>query len=196
MMGISVRALHVPRPVDPVWRAESPVLEGVSRLEPGRGLCYPNSSMEDVPVKMRMTCVAVSVLLMGVAMGGCARAARDTTGFAVVETATVNADMPATWQAAKAALRELDLDIYTRDKRGTFVAYDESKFRFWVLTPKRTQYTITLDRVASETTKVTVETIRQVYGSTLLTYPDWHDRKAEDSGQAKEILAALQGKLS
>ncbi|MCP4644171.1 MAG: hypothetical protein GY851_27260 [bacterium] len=138
----------------------------------------------------------LSALLVVVLGGGCARAALDTAGFQMVDDATFKAPMEDTWQAAKSVLREMDLELYTRDKRGRFVAYTPMKRKYVVLTPQRNQLNVTLEAVGSETTKVSVETMRQVYGVTLLTYPDWHDRKTTDNRMAQEFLAALKTKMS
>lgn len=129
-----------------------------------------------------------------VAGAGCARAAKDTTGFALENTITVKAPFEETWQAVKSVLREQDMDLYTRDKRGTFVAYGKMHRRW--LQPTRTKYTVEVGRVSANETRVFIETIKQVYGVTLLTYPDWHDRKAKDNGAAAAILDAVQAKLS
>ena len=137
-----------------------------------------------------------STLIVVVALVGCARAARDTSGFAMADSATVDASFMDTWQTTKAVLREMDLNLYTRDKRGVFVAYSGMKRRHHIGTPHRTQLTITLEEVSGEATKITIETIRQVYGVTLLTYPDWHDRQTTDNETALAILEAIQGKLS
>ena len=137
-----------------------------------------------------MRTLSILLALVIVAGAGCARAARDTTGFTHRESITVNADFMETWETTRSLLRELNFDIYTRDKRGIFVAFtDES--RYW-LVPNRTQHTIILEELSPASTRVTVETVNQVYGVTLLTYPDWHDRPARDPEEAVSLLQALQ----
>ena len=132
-------------------------------------------------------------LALVIALAGCASAARDTSGFAITDDATVNAPFDKAWQLTKAVLREQNLDIYTRDKRGFFVAFTPSK-RHWRLVPHRQKYTITLEEVSATATHISIETVNQVYGVTLLTYPDWHDRKATNDAEAKAILKAVQAK--
>jgi hypothetical protein len=127
-------------------------------------------------------------------LAGCARAARDTTGFADEQSITVNAPFEDTWQTVKTVLREQGYELYTRDKRGVFVAYTPMKRR--LIQPQRTQYTITLADVTSTQTTVHVETIAQIYGVTLLTYPDWHDRPVRNTEGAAAILSAVQTRLS
>jgi hypothetical protein len=122
---------------------------------------------------------------------GCARAARDTTGFEMVDSVTVDAPLMDVWQTTKTVLREKELQIYTRDKRGVFVAYTPSEKRFF-LKPERTRYTITLEENPGDDTKVTVETIQQAFGVTLLTYPGWHDRKTMDNAMTLAILDAVK----
>jgi hypothetical protein len=135
--------------------------------------------------------LAVALSLPVVSMG-CARAKLNTTGFAIVDTITVNKPLDETWQDAKAVLREMELDIYTRDKRGEFVAYTPMKRHFYVFTPHRTQLSIRMEAVTSNSTSVTIETVDQVYGVTPLTYPDWHDRKTADNEEALSLLEALR----
>ncbi len=125
---------------------------------------------------------------------GCARTARDTTGFAVNDNATVNLPFNEAWQQAKAVLREKGYEIYTRDKRGVFVAFSGSNRK--LLQYHRTKLTVSLESVSDSATQVTVETLRQVYGVTLLTYPGWHDRKTQNHTATQEILKAIEAKAS
>lgn len=126
---------------------------------------------------------------------GCARAARDTTGFAQEQSLSVNAPFEQTWQAVKTVLREQGLELYTRDKRGVFVAYTPMK-RTLFIQPHRTQFTIEITEVSSSESTVYVEAVNQVYGVTLLTYPGWHDRPAKDPAGAQTILSAVQAEIS
>ena len=143
-------------------------------------------------MRQRYFWVVMVALVLAVA-GGCARAARDTTGFAITDTATLNTNLDDAWQATKAVLRERELDIYTRDKRGVFVAYSEMKRRA-LLVPHRTKYTIVLESLTDETTRVEIETVKQVYGVTLLTHPNWHDRQTTDNSVALTILEDLKAR--
>jgi len=131
--------------------------------------------------------------IVSVTAGGCARAARNSESFTVTDTATVNLPKDQAWQLTKEVLREHDFDLYTRDKRGVFVAFSKMK-RNLFLVPSRTKYTVTLETADNSTTQVTVETVNQVFGVTLLTYPGWFDRKTTDHSRAQEIIQALQGK--
>lgn len=137
--------------------------------------------------------LAGAVLISGL-LGGCARAKRDTTGFAMNNSANIAAGFEDTWQAVKAVLREGGYELYTRDKRGTFVAYTKEKRR--LLQPQRVKYTINLTPVTETETEVEIEAVKQVYGVTLLTYPDWHDRKLEEDAGVQTILETLQAKVS
>lgn len=136
--------------------------------------------------------VAAMALL---AAAGCARTARDTTGFSITEVKTVNAPFEETWQAVKSVLREKDFDIYTRDKRGIFVAFSKMR-RNLVLTPHRTKYTLCIETVSDNATQLTAEAVKQVYGVTLLTYPGWHDRKLTDNTELQDIVQAVEAKVS
>jgi hypothetical protein len=133
-------------------------------------------------------CVCAAVLT------GCARSARSTAGFALVESASVDAPLPQAWQATKDALLELDFEVYTRDKRGYFEAYSDQS-RTW-LTPARVKHVIVLEEQSPERTRVAIESVRQVYGVTLLTYPGWHDRKTDDNALAVELLDAIKNRLT
>lgn len=138
--------------------------------------------------------LSYSLLLILLAYGGCARAARDTSGFAMVDSIVADALQEQVWQAARDVLREMNFDIYTRDKRGVFVAYSEVKRHR--LVPHRTKYTLTLEPLTSVVTRrVTIETVDQVHGVTLLTYPGWHDRKTTDNSRAIQVLEALRARL-
>lgn len=145
---------------------------------------------------MRLANLLAYVLLAAglLHVAGCARAARDTTGFAKSESITVEAPFEETWQTVKLVLQERDLEIYTRDKRGLFVAYESKGRRLFV--PRRTKYTIELRDVSEFTTAIHVEALREVYGVTLLTYPDWHARQTPDDTAAAAILEAVQAKLA
>lgn len=132
--------------------------------------------------------------LLCLALAGCARTAKDTSGFAVSNSTVVQAGFDETWQAVKSVLREQDYNIYTRDKRGTFVAYSGEK-RSW-FQPKRVKYTVELRQVSRTETSIQVEAVRQIYGVTALTYPGWHDRKLEDRSGADALIAAVLAKLS
>lgn len=145
-------------------------------------------------MKIRNVGQVLALLAILAAVGGCARAARDTTGFAITETVTINAPFDEAWQMTKAVLREKGYDIYTRDKRGVFVAFTGQ--RHSLLRLNRTKYTISLKPASDATTEVTIESIRQVYGTTLLTYPGWHDRKATRRDEAQELLQAIQAKTA
>ena len=145
---------------------------------------------------MKQFACLLCVACAAIALSGCARAARDTTGYAITDTVTLPAGFEESWQTVKGVLREMELDLYTRDKRGSFVAYSPMKRHLYITTPHRTQYTITLEDKGSESTLVTIETIEQVYGVTLLTYPDWHDRKAKNNDTALTIIEALKAKTA
>ncbi|HPO13664.1 MAG TPA: hypothetical protein PLI09_09480 [Candidatus Hydrogenedentes bacterium] len=139
---------------------------------------------------------AIIAVVCMTALFGCARTLHNTTGFALENSITVDAPFKDTWQIVKGVLRAQDLDLYTRDKRGTFVAYSTAWKHFSFLQRHRTKYTIELAPVNEEETRVYIETIRQVYGVTLLTYPGWHDRKAKNNAEAVKILKAVEEKAA
>lgn len=121
---------------------------------------------------------------------GCVHAARDTTGFAVTAETTVEASFEDAWQGVKAALREEGLDLYTRDKRGEFEAYTKMKRRY--LQPKRVAYRLTLTERAEGGTHIAISAVRERYGVTLLTYPDWHERKTDSVPGLDALIASIK----
>ena len=132
-----------------------------------------------------------SILLAIIALpSGCAHAPKDTTDFAVTQEIVVSAPFNDTWQAVKDILRENELDIYTRDKRGRFVAYTPEKRRYFQ--PNRYQYTFNLQAVSENETKIALDTRKQRYGVTLLTYPGWHDQKTVEAPESQALLDAIQ----
>ena len=144
----------------------------------------------------RFYTVVLAVLMLAVlATTGCARAARDTTGFAVHKETTVKAPFDQTWQTVKSVLRDQGYTIYTRDKRGSFVAYTDMH-RFLLVQPRRIKYTVEVKAADDGQTSVSIDAVRQVYGVTLLTYPDWHDRKLTDESAATALVDAVQAKIA
>lgn len=143
---------------------------------------------------MRFVKPLLALCLAAAVLGGCARAARDTTGFALNDSVTVEAPFEETWQAVKHVLRDRELVIDTRDKRGRFVAFDTKRSNLFRNT--RTRYTIELSEISDVETAVHVETLREVYGTTLLTEPDWHARPTKDDAESKAIIQALMAKIN
>ncbi len=145
---------------------------------------------------------AVTVLAAALVLTGCARAAKNTDNFAQVDSFASNVSLAEAWPAVRDVLREKELEIYTRDKgdvslassnRGVFVAF--SKKRRHLLVPHRTKITVRLDKETASSTKVRVETINQVYGVTLLTHPNWHDRKTVHTNETLALVDAMKTAL-
>lgn len=144
---------------------------------------------------MKLSTVFIGAMLVMASVGiqGCVHAPRDTTGFAQNHSLSVSANFDDTWQAVKDTLRDKELEIYTRDKRGKFVAYTPMKRRY--LQPNRYQYSFDIEAISEDETRIALDTRKQSYGVTLLTYPGWHDRKTADTPQSQELLDAIQAKL-
>jgi len=136
--------------------------------------------------------LTLAVLMLAPA---CAKSARDTTGFAVVRDLRADVPFEEAWQAVKAALRDQKLEIYTRDKRGAFVAYGDTH-RLLFVQPHRVKYTIDLTSVGDRETAIHIEAVRQVYGVTLLTEPGWHDRKLKDERATQRLADAILAQLN
>lgn len=106
-------------------------------------------------------------------------------------SATVPGEFDATWESTRDVLLERGLQIYVRDKRGMFVAYTPTKRRL-IFFPRRTKLTVTLEPASDAETTVSVETIRQHYRVTLLTYPDWRDVPGSaDEAAGQSLLDAI-----
>lgn len=146
-------------------------------------------------MKRHFVILACVVLVTSLGSLGCARAARDTTGFALRDETTLNAPFEDVWHAVKRVAREQGYEIYTRDKRGTFVIYTPMKRILWTQ-PRRTKFTIELAQKSSEETAISIESVRQIYGVTLLTHPNWHDRKQTDPAPSQALLEGIQAKLT
>lgn len=135
--------------------------------------------------------LALAVAVTG--LNGCATGKNDTTGFAIQQEVVLEQPYADAWQHVKRTLRANEYEIYTRDKRGTFVAYKGGKSLLGVLNSPREKYTLNLEPVTSSQTKVSIEAMKQVYGVSLTTYPDWHDRKTTNEARVAELIAALSG---
>jgi hypothetical protein len=155
---------------------------------------FPNLEKKGANMRARTWLILGLLVCLAGGICGCARTARDTTGFATSDSLTVKAPFKEVWQATKAILREKDYDLYTRDKRGVFVAFSGAK-RHFILNNHRVKVTVALEPQGDDATQVTIESVRQVFGVTLLTYPGWHDRKMVDSTEAKAILEAITAKF-
>ena len=145
-------------------------------------------------MKLRVLIVCAMSVVSSAVFQGCVHAPKDTTGYAQNHSIAVDESFEDTWQAVKGALREKELDIYTRDKRGTFVAYTPMKRRY--LQPNRYQYTFDIEAVSENETHIALDTRKQAYGVTLLTYPGWHDRKTAAGPESQALLDAIQAKLT
>jgi hypothetical protein len=108
-----------------------------------------------------------------------------------VTSAVVSQPFEKTWEGTRDLLLQQGLQIYTRDKRGLFVVFTPTK-RVLLISPRRTKMTIALEPVTPQTTRVSVETIKQHYRVTLLTFPDWRDEpKGIDPAKGQALLDAI-----
>ena len=116
------------------------------------------------------------VLVCGLFAAGC----KSTSGAQNVplpprvDSITLEARFAGAWLQTRDTLLAQKYEIYTRDKRGLFVAYTKVKRRL-LFFPHRMKLTITLEALSADETRVSVETIFQRYRVTPLTYPDWRD---------------------
>lgn len=139
---------------------------------------------------MSRVAVALCILALLSTAPGCARNRPAKEPVAVNRSATVDAPFAETWESTRDAFLSLELPIYTRDKRGFFVAYSPQKRK--LLTPRRMQYTIILEPIGPDQTRIELETIPQRYLISLLTYPSWQDDpKAPMPDRGEEIMAKI-----
>lgn len=109
-----------------------------------------------------------------------------------VDSSTIDASFEGVWQRTRDVLLAEKYEIYTRDKRGLFVAYTKVKRRL-LFFPQRMKLTITLEAVSADETRVSIETIYQKYRVTPLTYPDWRDdSKIVDEEIAGALIEAIR----
>lgn len=127
------------------------------------------------------------ILLAGVvAAAGCASAPPPPPPEVPVASAVLPYEFTSVWQAAKTTLKDQDYDIYTRDKRGMFVAHTKKKGTFSI--PNRARITVVLERVTTNSTRVTVEAVRERYRMPLLRHPGWKERPGVDLEQRRQAV--------
>jgi len=144
-----------------------------------------------------MTRIALSLACLTLALatlGGCATAKKDTTGFAVSRELVVDQPFDEAWLNVKDTLVAQDLTVYTRDKRGFFEAFQGPDNPLPYVRNRRMKYTVDLFPVSRTETRIVVEAMKQVYGTSLRTYPDWHDRKTDDSEMLEILLTEIQNR--
>jgi hypothetical protein len=146
------------------------------------------SSMRCAAVFLALTCI--------VAADGCARLRGRTTderSTAAPLSADVEGEFKLVWATLRDVLRDSPVEIYTRDKRGTFEVFEDKGRAF--LTPRRLRLVITLRPVSVTRTHITVETFPESYTVQLLTRPAWRPADFGDNSLAKEILNSVQERI-
>lgn len=139
--------------------------------------------------------VVILALTCLLAADGCAR----FRGRAAVErsTAPVSAEVDGgfklVWATARDVLRDSPVEVYTRDKRGTFEVFEDRGRRF--LTPRRLRLVITLRPISESRTRVDVETFPETYTVQLLTRPAWQPADFGDNSLAQEIIDSIQQRI-
>jgi len=142
---------------------------------------------------------AYSLLMVVLAFGGCKSTPKPVpipVNIASNIEATVAVSSVEAWAMTRDALVEQGYEIYTRDKSGLFIAYTKEK-RNLLLVPHRTQFTIVIEEVTGETSRVAIESVRQRYKISFLSYPGWVsdvEKLPEDTGQS--IIDALNSKVA
>lgn len=143
-----------------------------------------------------MRCAAVLLALTClVAADGCARFQGRSAGerSTVPVSTEVDGEFKVVWAVVRDVLRESPVEVYTRDKRGRFVVFQDKGRAF--LTPRRLRFGITLRPVSESQTRVTVETFPEAYTVQLLTRPAWRPADFGDNSLAREILNSIQRRI-
>jgi len=125
------------------------------------------------------------------AAAGCKTTPKEAPPPPPTVSAVVEQDFETVWTKTRDELLQQELWIYTRDTRGLFVVFTDMR-RVLLISPRRTKMTISLEPVNAQSTRITVETIKQHYRVTLLTYPDWRDvLEGTDPEQGQALLNAI-----
>lgn len=128
-------------------------------------------------------------------VSGCRTAPAVAPDVTTTDEIVLEAPYAEAWEATRDTLRALEYTLYTRDKRGLFVAYSKER-RHRILIPRRTQFSLVLEPVTPTQTRVTVETLPQRYWVTLLTYPDWRESpEPADPEEGRAILRDIRMRL-
>ncbi len=139
-------------------------------------------------------------LAMGIGAAGCRSTGEPNMVRASEESIVVGLPLDKAWANVRDTLASKDYDIYTRDKRGLIIGYTHMKRR-GLLVPHRTKFTIVLEDVTHESTRITVESVHQRYRVTFLTYPGWRDMETEseaieDKELGHDLLMAIEAAVS
>jgi hypothetical protein len=108
-------------------------------------------------------------------------------------SADVEAEFKMVRDLTRDVLRDSPVEIYTRDKRGIYVVFADMRRAF--LTPRRLRLVITIQPLAENRTRVTIETFPEAYTVQLLTSPAWRPAAFGDNSLATEILQSLQKRV-
>ncbi len=120
---------------------------------------------------------------------GCAKSPPKALPDVPVDSIVLAVEFDDVWQATKTALKEQGYEIYTRDKRGMFVAYTKKKRTFSI--PNRARITVLLERVTTSSTRVSVEAVQERYRMPILRYSGWNEQPKVDLTERRQ--AVLQG---
>lgn len=144
---------------------------------------------------LRPYCVSLVVVLAAVGCKSTPDPVRAEVPAPHVDMAELDGSFDEVWEATRTALKDLKYRIYTRDKRGLFIAYSKQR-RTLFFFPYRTQFAVTIDEADNGGVRVAVESIRQRYRVSLLTTPGWRDDVEGEVGtKGFEVLEAIRGNL-
>ena len=151
------------------------------------------------PAMIRRQLYLMAVLCSAIIIGlsGCATGTPDqpVPDQVFVDSMTVPLDFEAAWQLTRDTLLDEDVEIYSRDKRGLFIAYTKTK-RKSLIVPWRTKITVSLQEETPETTKIAVETVAQRYTVTFLTYPSWRDKDfSDEEALGTALLESIKSRI-
>lgn len=133
----------------------------------------------------------LSAWLCLIVLAGCQSTPPPPPPEVAVDSVVVQREFDEVWQATKTVLVEQDYEIYTRDKRGMFVAYTKKKGTFSI--PNRARITVVLERVTNNTTRVSVEAVQERYRMPLLKHPGWKEQpKVDLTERRQEVLRGIE----
>jgi len=145
---------------------------------------------------IRLVSTLTLCLATGIGVTGCRSTGEPNMVRASEESIVIGLPLEQAWEQVRDTLIEKKYDVYTRDKRGLLIGYTKMKRRK-LLVPHRTKFTIVLEKITNESTRISIESVHQRYRVTFLTYPGWRDMETdsealEDKELGHDLLMAIQ----
>ena len=147
--------------------------------------------MNKLSLKWSVGCFTVALILSSCGCAAVRGRGTQAGEYAIPEiTADIEVESKLVRDVVRDVLRESPVEIYTRDKRGRFVAFADMGRAF--LTPRRLRLVIRLKPVSESKTHLTIQTFPEAYTVQLLTNPAWRPAAFGDNSLAKDILDSIK----